>query len=242
MEAKCIIVDDEPLARNVIKNHLQHFEDIEIVAECANALEAGNALRSNKIDLIFLDIEMPKISGFEFLSSLKNQPKIIIVTAYRNYALKGYEFDIVDYLLKPVSFDRFYQAVNKFYKQNKAIDIEIYDEGSGDQKSNAFIYVNEDKTIYKLFLEDIIFIESYREYVKIHTEHRSVMTKLPIGKIEKKLKEKGFVRVHKSYVVSINKIISFNARSIAVADKELPIGRTYKQNLMEILKFDPDLL
>ena len=239
---KCIIVDDEPLAINVIKNHLSHFDDIEIVAECSNALEAGNALRNNKADLVFLDIEMPKISGFEFLASLKHQPKIIIVTAYRNYALKGYEYDIVDYLLKPVSFERFYQAVNKFYKQSKSSEIEVHDDLINSAGSNAFIYVNEDKTIHKFFLDDIIYIESYREYVKIHSTKKSVLTKLPIGKVEQKLKSKGFVRVHKSFIVSVNKVSSFNARTISVDGKELPIGRTYKNGVMDILKFNSDLL
>lgn len=242
MKIKCIIVDDEPLAINVIKNHLKHFEDIEIIDECSNALEAGTSLRNNKIDLIFLDIEMPKISGFDFLASLKRQPKIIIVTAYRNYALKGYEYEIVDYLLKPVSFERFYQAVNKFYKQNKYPEIEIYGDVKNGDNTNVFMYVNEDKTIHKFFINEIIYIESYREYIKIHSANKSVLTKLPIGKMEIKLKEKGFVRVHKSFIVSVNKINSFNARTITVGNKDIPIGRTYKNNVMNILKFDSDLL
>jgi len=240
MKTKCIIVDDEPLAIKVIKNHLQSFEDIEIVAECSNVIETDKILREHKIDLIFLDIEMPKISGFEFLKSLKKQPKVIIVTAYRNYALKGYEYDIVDYLLKPVSFDRFYKAVTKFYKQQKDTDIQVFDESP--KAGKPFVYFNEDKTIHKIYLDDILYLESFREYIKVHTSEKSVMTKLPISKIEEKLKDHEFIRIHKSFVVSVSKIRSFNSRVIYIDDNELPIGRTYKDAVMKILKYDPDLL
>ena len=240
MKTKCIIVDDEPLSIKVIKNHLQSFDDVEVVGECSNAIETDKILRDNKIDLIFLDIEMPKISGFEFLKSLKKQPKVIIVTAYRNYALKGYEYDIVDYLLKPVSFDRFYKAMNKFYKQQKDTDIHVFEESQKTGK--PFIYFNEDKTIHKIYLDDILYLESFREYIKVHTKDNSVMTKLAISKIDEKLKDHEFIRIHKSFVVSVNKIKSFNSRVIFIAENELPIGRTYKDAVMKILKYDPDLL
>jgi len=240
MKTKCIIVDDEPLAIKVIKNHLQSFEEIEVVAECNNAIETDKILRENKIDLIFLDIEMPKVSGFDFLKSLKNPPKVIIVTAYRNYALKGYEYDIVDYLLKPVSFDRFYKAVNKFYKQQKGTEIQVFEESA--KAGKPFVYFNEDKTIHKVYLEDILYLESFREYIKVHTSAKSVMTKLPISKIEEKLKDHEFIRIHKSFVVSVSKISSFNSRVVCIEENELPIGRTYKDAVMKILKYDPDLL
>ncbi|NPA67080.1 MAG: response regulator transcription factor [Chlorobi bacterium] len=240
MKAKCLIIDDEPLARKVIKSHLQSFENIEIVAECANAFEAGIVLRENNIDLIFLDIEMPQISGFEFLKTLNNPPKIIIVTAYRNYALKGYEYDIIDYLLKPVSFDRFYKSVSKFFKQFEKEEIKLVE--NGDSSGKPFIYLNEDKTIHKIYLSEIIYLESFREYIKVHTTKKSVMTKLPIGKIDEKLKNKDFMRIHKSYIISVSKVTAFNSRMIKVGETELPIGRTYKDAVMKILKFDPDLL
>jgi DNA-binding LytR/AlgR family response regulator len=240
MKTKCIIVDDEPLAIKVIKNHLQSFEDVEIVAECSNAIETDKVLREQNIDLIFLDIEMPKISGFEFLKSLKKHPKVIIITAYRNYALKGYEYDIVDYLLKPVSFDRFYIAMNKFYKQNKAVDIQVFDDG--DRTGKPFIYFNEDKTIHKIYLDEILYLESFREYIKVHTTDKSIMTKLPISKIEEKLKDHEFIRIHKSFIISVSKVSSFNSRVITIKNNELPIGRTYKDLVMKTLKYDPELL
>ncbi|MCF6364988.1 MAG: LytTR family DNA-binding domain-containing protein [Bacteroidales bacterium] len=240
MKTKCIIVDDEPLAIKVIKNHLQSFKDIEIVAECSNAIETDKILREKNVDLIFLDIEMPKVSGFDFLKSLKQQPKVIIITAYRDYALKGYEYDIVDYLLKPVSFDRFYKAINKYYKQQKGLEIQIFDEGGKTGKQ--FVYFNEDKTIHKIFLDEILYLESFREYIKVHTLEKSVMTKLPISKIEEKLKDHEFIRIHKSFVVSVAKVKSFNSRIININNTELPIGRTYKDMVMKTLKYDPELL
>ncbi len=240
MKTKCIIVDDEPLAIKVIKNHLQSFEDIEIVAECNNAIEADKILRENNIDLIFLDIEMPKVSGFEFLKSLKKETKIIIITAYRNYALKGYEYDIVDYLLKPVSFDRFYKAIKKFYKLQRISDVQVF--GETNKQSHPFAYFNEDKTIHKIYLDDILYIESFREYIKVHTAQKSVMTKLPISKIEEKLKDHDFIRIHKSFVVSVCKVEAFNSRIIIINGNELPIGRTYKDMVMKTLKYDAELL
>jgi DNA-binding LytR/AlgR family response regulator len=241
MATKCLIVDDEPLAREVVKTHLENFDDIEIVAECDNALEAGKLLREKSVDLMFLDIEMPKISGFDFLNDLKNPPKVIIITAYRNYALKGYEFDVVDYLLKPVSFDRFYKAVNKFYKmqQTETVEVDLRTEDEGDDQ---FLYLNEDKTIHKIYLGEIRYIESFREYIKVHTGERAILTKVPISKIEEKLKLAGFARVHKSYIVSVRYIRAFNAGSVYIGDAEIPIGRTYKENVMKALKFDPNLL
>lgn len=241
MKKRCLIVDDEPLARKVIKSHLKDFSDIEIAGECENALQAGEFLRKEKIDLMFLDIEMPKISGFEFLKSVKNPPKIIVVTAYRNYALKSYEYDVVDYLLKPVSFERFYKAVNKFFKQLKQSEIEVMTDDNLSE-TNTFVYLNEDKTIHKFFLKDILYIESYREYIKVHTFENAVLTKMSITKIEEQLKDFDFIRIHKSFVVSVAKIKAFNARTIFITDQELPIGRTYKNEVMKKLKYDADLL
>lgn len=241
MQTRCIIIDDEPLARNVIKSYLKDFPETELVGECENAVQAGELLRKEKVDLVFLDIEMPKISGFEFLKSLKNPPKIIVVTAYRNYALKSYEYDVVDYLLKPVSFERFYKALNRYFKLSEQSDIQVMSE---DKISDAgmFIYLNEDKTIHKFFLKDILYIESYREYIKVHTAEKAVMTKMSISKIEEQLREFDFIRIHKSFVVSVAKITAFNARTIFVGETELPVGRTYKNEVMKTLKYDPDLL
>jgi DNA-binding LytR/AlgR family response regulator len=242
MTTRCLIVDDEPLARNVLKSYVKDFAGLELAGECENAIQANEVLRKEKVDLMFLDIEMPKISGFEFLKSIKNPPKIIIVTAYRNYALKSYEYDVVDYLLKPVSFERFYKAVNRYFKQAEQSDLQVMMSEEKSSDAGMFIYLNEDKTIHKFFLKDITYIESYREYIKVHTPDKAVMTKMSISKIEEQLKDYDFIRIHKSYVVSAAKITAFNARTIFVNEMELPIGRTYKNEVMKTLKYDPDLL
>ncbi len=239
MNTNCIIVDDEPLAINVIKNHLSHIEGIKIVAECKNAIEAGNILRKQKVDLIFLDIQMPKITGFEFLTTLNNPPKVIITTAFRNYAIKSYEFEVIDYLLKPISFDRFLKAVNKFFKQNEPKNIDIQKDMNNN---NLFIYVNEEKNIHKIFLNDIIYMESFREYINIYAKNKSVSTKIQISKIYEKLQKHNFIRIHKSFIVSIDKINSFNAHSVTVGNKELPIGRTYKEQVIKNLNLDSRIL
>ncbi len=241
MKTQCIIVDDEPLAIKVIKNHLSHIDDVEIVAECRNAVEAGNILRKKKVDLIFLDIQMPKITGFEFLTTLNKPPKVIITTAFRNYAMKSYEFDVVDYLLKPISFDRFLKAVNKYFKYSELKNVEIKEE-KNKNNSEYFIYVNEEKNIHKIYLKDIVLIESFREYIKIHTENKAISTKVQISKIEEKLSNKNFIRVHKSFIVPVKKIDSFNARNIFIGKNEVPIGRTYKDRVIEKLKRDSNLL
>ena len=234
MKTKCIIVDDEPLAINVVKNHLKSFKDIEIIAECNNALDAGNVLRNNKIDLIFLDIEMPKVSGFDFLSTISKDLNVIIITAYRNYALKSYEFDVIDYLLKPVSFERFYQAVSKYYK-TRTPNTESDETPTNQLERDSYIFVYEDKTTHRINIKNINYIESFREYIKIHTDSKSVTTKIPIGQMEQKLKNFNFIRIHKSYIVPVKKVTSFNVRFVTVNNKELPIGRTYKQNVVSVL-------
>lgn len=239
MKTRCIIVDDEPLAIEVIKNHLGHFDDMEVVAECKNAIEAGNEIRKQPVDLVFLDIQMPKITGFEFLASLNNPPKIIITTAFRNYAIKSYEFEIIDYLLKPIPFPRFLKAINKFHKtKNDQKQTKII----AKEKNDTFIYVNEEKNIHKIYLKDILFIESYREYIKIHTEQKTVSTKVQISKIAEKLPDEKFMRIHKSFIVPIEKISSFNARSVNIGKTELPIGRTYKERVIDKLKSGHDFL
>ncbi len=233
MKAKCIIVDDEPIARKIIKTHLKAFKDIEIVAECKNAIEAFDVIAHNKIDLIFLDIHMPQISGINFLKTLKNPPKVIITTAHRDYAIEGYELDVVDFLLKPISFDRFMKAINKFYS---AIENNITKvENESVTASKAFIYVKSGSETHKIFLDDIIYLESFKEHLLIHTNKRTIKIIHKIGDIENKLSSSNFLRIHKSYIVSINKIESFSLQNINIGKQDLPIGRTYKKSVMNIL-------
>ena len=236
MKTKCIIVDDEPIARKIIRTHLEAFNDIEIAGECKNAVEAFDILRKKQINLIFLDIHMPQISGINFLKSLKNPPAVIITTAHRNYAVEGYELDIVDFLLKPISFDRFLKAINKFYSANENSPVIIEKEVPID--TTVFIYVKVGSETHKIFLSDIIYLESFKEHLLIHTTNTTIEIIHKISDIEKKLPSDSFIRIHKSFIVSINKIRSFNSQSIKIDDKELPIGRTYKTAVMDALNIE----
>ncbi len=237
MKTKCIIVDDEPLARDLIRGHVEKLENFEIIADCSNAMRALNVLREKNVDLMFMDIQMPQITGIEFLKTLKNPPKVIVTTAYREYALEGFELDVVDYLLKPITFERFLKSVNKYY-QLKQDDVQVVNAGAGDPtKDDAFIYVKENKKVVKVHLGEILFIEGLSEYVQIHTEKRKIITKTSMIHMEAKLPNDHFLRIHKSYIVSVPKIEAFTANTVEVPEKELPIGRSYKNAVLKALNF-----
>lgn len=235
MKTKCIIVDDEPLARELIRGHVHKLENFEIVRECGNAMEAMESLRNNKIDLMFLDIKMPQITGLEFLKTLKNPPKVIITTAFSQYALEGFELDVVDYLMKPVTFERFFKAINKFFLTNTHQDVSL--ESENRIADNSFIYVKENKKIIKIYLNEIQFIEGLNEYIRIHTDTRRVVVKSSLQSIESKLPPDLFIRVHKSYIVSIARIRAFNATTIELENAKVRIGRNYKNQVFTALHF-----
>ncbi|MFC2152444.1 LytR/AlgR family response regulator transcription factor [Bacteroidota bacterium] len=237
-KTKCIIVDDEPLAIEVIENHLSKFEDFEIIAKCNNAVAAFEIIRKKNVDLIFLDIQMPKITGVDFLKSLKHPPKVIFTTAYREYAIDAFELDVVDYLLKPISFERFLQSVNKFYEVSGR-DLTIFN--SQENQSNftePYTYIKADKKMYKVYLKDIIYIEALKDYAKIICEKKSLITKHPISAFEEKLPSNLFIRIHRSFIISTAKIEAFNSTEIDIADRQLPIGRSYKNQVLKVLNIN----
>jgi DNA-binding LytR/AlgR family response regulator len=231
---KCIIVDDEPLAIEVIESYVERLDDFEIVAKCSNALKAFEILQKQSIDVIFLDIQMPKLTGIEFLKSLQNPPQIIFTTAYRDYAIESYELDIVDYLLKPISFDRFLKAISKLYKGNKFTQ-DTEKVAQITEQKDAYIYLKVDKKMVKLLLKDIIYIESLKDYVRIKTHDKALVTHQKISYLEEKLPEECFMRIHRSYIVSLSKVESYSPTTIEVPNQELPIGRNYKNQVMEVL-------
>ena len=233
MKTKCLLVDDEPLALEVIESHLSKFDDFEISAKCSNAVNALEILQKKKIDLIFLDIQMPEITGLEFLNTLTNPPKVILTTAHRKYALDGYEYNVVDYLLKPISFERFLKAINKYYKSGTN-DFTVASNTSESIDEN-YIYVKENKKAVKIFLDDILFIESMKDYVTIFTKDKKVITKATITSFEEKLLPEKFIRIHRSYIVSKKYITAFTASSVEIGKKELTIGRSYKNSVMREL-------
>jgi DNA-binding LytR/AlgR family response regulator len=234
MKLRCLLIDDEPPALKILASYISNINGLEIVGQCKNALEALDVLNQHTVDVIFLDIKMPKILGTEFLKNLSHPPKVIFVTAYRDYAVEGYELDAVDYLVKPVSFERFFKAITKL---NRMMGKETI-SASIDYKSNpeAFVYLKVDKDMKKIFVNDIVYIESWKDYIKLFLVNgKNLIAKQTITAMENLLSEHKFMRVHRSYMVSINKISGYNGISVQLETKEIPIGRLYKQVVMEKL-------
>jgi DNA-binding LytR/AlgR family response regulator len=236
LKTKCIIIDDEPIAIDVIKSHLQHFKDIEIVGECENAIEALEIINKQLIDLVFIDIEMPEVNGIDFLKNIDRDFKAIVTTAYRDYAIDGYQLDVVDYLLKPISLERFMKAIDKYFKQSVPNAIEIRKESGLDP--DVFIYAKEGKVTHKIYLKDIHYIESLREFLKIHLVDRTIEIRYKISEFEEKLPSDFFIRIHKSFIISVGKIQSFNSHMIRIGNTELPVGRSYMAAVKKILEIE----
>jgi len=241
MKTRCLIVDDEPLAIQLMESHIAKLENLEIAAKCSNAMEAFDVLREKKVDLVFMDIQMPQITGIEFLKTLKNPPKVIITTAYRQYALEGYELDVVDFLLKPISFERFLKSVNKYY-HFKPNELTVVNNSNGDSKhDNSYIDVRENKKVLRIYLREIRFIEGLNEYIAIHTDGKRIVTKCSLMKIENNLPAERFIRIHKSFIVAVERIQSFSTTALEIDNKELPIGRSYKNMVMKTLNYGSDI-
>lgn len=230
-QIKCLVVDDEPLATRVLEKHIANIDHLEVEAIVHNAIDAFNVLNQKQIDLMFLDIKMPKISGLEFIKSLKNPPKIILTTAFREFALDGFELEVMDYLLKPISFERFLKAISKYPEGKTEISPSLQ---SPTEITKEFIFVREDKRMKKVRFDDILFIESIKDYVKIITESESILTYIKISYLEENL-PKEFLRTHKSFMINSNKIDAYSASEVEISDTSIPIGRYYKQSVQQFL-------
>lgn len=229
---KCLIVDDEAIAREIIASHVSKIDNLELVSQCKNAIEAFNHINNTSIDLVFLDINMPEVSGISFAKSINRNIKIIFTTAYRDYAVDGFELQAVDYLLKPIAFERLLKAVNLYFEVYAKPEI----NPSEKTGANDFIFVRSDRRMIKTDFEDIIYIESYSDYIKIHLNDETIVTRETISAIQVKLPKSKFIRIHRSYIVAISKIKSFTNESITVSDKELTISRRYKVDVLEQLE------
>ncbi len=226
---QCIIVDDEPIAREILENHLRKVDSIKVVATCKNAVEAFNEINKNNIDLIFLDINMPEISGLSFAKSINKNIKIIFTTAYREYAIDGFDLKAVDYLLKPISFERLLQAVNKFLDENITFHSDKKEELI--REKSDFIFVRSDRKMIKINFSEVNYIESLGDYLKIHLPNKTIITRETITSIEAKLPKKDFLRIHRSFIVSVNKIESFTNEFVEINNKAIPISRSYKNDV-----------
>jgi two-component system LytT family response regulator len=228
---QCLAVDDEPLALHLLEDYLSRVPDMQLVAKCGDAFEAGKILRSQPIDLMFLDIQMPGLTGLKFIESLSHKPMIILVTAYEQFALEGYTLDVVDYLLKPVELDRFMKACNKAWELHQ-----LKSAGTNPQKGPGYFFVNADYSLLKIQFDDISWIEGLRDYIKIHLKStsRPVVVRMSVKGVEAELPGSGFIRVHKSYIVSINDITAIRKNSVFIKDQEIPVGDTYRDTLVRL--------
>lgn len=231
----CIAVDDESLALDLLEDNIQKIPFLNLIKRCKNAFEAVDVLQKEHIDLIFLDIQMPGITGVQFLQSLKNSPMVIFVTAYQQYALEGFNLDVIDYLLKPIDFERFLKAVNKAY--------ELYNLRSGKQTAEIVepvsdsIFVNADYSLVKIKINEITFIEGLKDYIKIHVNSsaKPVITRMTMKGIEEKLPSAGFFRVHKSFIISLDKIESIRNLKIKIGTAQIPVSEHYSEDFFKAI-------
>ncbi|MEE1945292.1 LytTR family DNA-binding domain-containing protein [Pedobacter sp. KR3-3] len=227
---RCLLVDDEPLAINLLEKHIAQLDFLEVAATCPNVAKAFDVLRRQDVDLLFLDIQMPGINGIDFLKTVSNAPKTIITTAYREFALDGYDLDLVDYLLKPITFDRFFKAVDRY----------LHNAGQSGLPMPAnsepgFIFIKSRYKQVKVDLNEVLYIESIKDYIKLWTIKNEIVAKYRISDIEADLSGKGFLRIHRSFIVNLRNITAFNTNTIEIGKSEIPIGESYKSAVFKML-------
>lgn len=228
MTYNCLVIDDEELARELIENHLSQLDDFVVVASCASALEARKALQKEKIDLLFLDIEMPLIKGTDFFRNLVQKPKVIFTTAYRDYAIDGFELNAVDYLLKPITFERLFRAIEKFIAlENKTDHNPTLQLGKPTEK---FVFIRKDRKQFKLILDEVLYVESLKDYVKIYTSQKTHTVKYSITAFQELLGQ-NFLRVHRSFIINIDKVTAYSKIDIEIGEKHIPIGESYRNSI-----------
>lgn len=236
MNVKCLIVDDEDLAIDVITEYINRIDYLKLVGTCKSAVEALTVLNQQAIDLLFLDIQMPGLTGLQLIRNLSSRPEVIFTTAYSEYALEGFELEALDYLIKPIPFDRFIKAINRYFKLNHQ-PLQIQEQSTTDTFKDSFIFVKSDKVMVKVVLSDITHIESLRNYVSIYLkEGQEIKTLNTISNIEEKLPETHFLRIHRSYIIAIDKIDSFTSGSVKITGQYIPIGRNYKEQVKQVLE------
>jgi two-component system, LytTR family, response regulator len=221
MKTRCMLIDDEPLAIQLLQKHLSQLETFEVVATAQNAIKGLELLQKKEVDLLFCDIKMPQISGLDFLKMFKNPPKTIITTAHREFALESYDLDIVDYLLKPITFERFFKAIEKYIRLKQPILLP-------QSSPPTYWYVKVGHKTYQVNPEDIWYIESQKDYVKIVFKDRVLTAKLKISDLESQLAAKGFLRIHRSFMVNLQYVTAFSATELEVAQYHIPVGTSYR--------------
>jgi two-component system LytT family response regulator len=234
---RCLVVDDEPLALHILEDYISKMPFLTLVKVTTNPIEALQLVQEGRIDLVFLDVQMPELTGIQFLRIANGKAKVILTTAYPQYALEGYELDVIDYLLKPIAFDRFFKAVQKaqaILQPSSKPEVKAETAPQSDFLSD-FIFVKTEHKIQKVYLNDILFIEGLKDYISIFTAAERIITLQNMKKMEDALPEKHFIRVHKSYIVSLNKIDSIERSRIFIRDKVIPVGDTYREEFFKIV-------
>lgn len=225
---RCLVVDDEPLALDILEDYINKVPFLTLVKTTTSAIEGLSLVQSDAIDLVFLDVQMPELTGIQFLKIINGKCDVILTTAYSQYAMDGYELDVVDYLLKPIAFDRFYKAAQKVL-QNSNNNHSPAPEFLSNQNNYDFIFVKTEHKIQKIYLDDILYIEGLKDYISIFTKTERIITLQNMKKMEESLPTKSFIRVHKSYIIALSKIESIERSRIQIGDKIIPIGDTYKE-------------
>jgi DNA-binding LytR/AlgR family response regulator len=236
MNIRCLIVDDEPLAQRVIERYAEDIPFLDIVQKCSSAVEAIDVLHNLDVDLIFLDINMPRLTGMDFLKTLKNPPLVIITTAYAEFAIQGYELDVVDYLMKPFSFERFYKAIQKAEEFLKGKDQRQFENKEADKQDDTFIFIKSSKKTYKVNLEDILYIEALGDYVKIYTNEKMIISYQSLKNIETLLPSTAFPRIHKSFIIALSRIDLIEGNHVKIKDRLIPIGTNFKNEFEKLIK------
>jgi DNA-binding LytR/AlgR family response regulator len=238
MKIKCVIIDDEPIARDIIRDYILKINELEIIAEFNKPVEAITFLNENKTDLLFLDINMPEINGIHFAKSLSNPPAIIFTTAYREFAANGFELQAVDYLVKPIPFERFLKAVNHYFKLH-CKSTEMSTAEIRERPEEEFILLKDNKKTHKVYLNDIKYIESDGDYIRFYLQNRKLMIRGSLSSMEVTLPPALFLRIHNSYIINLKKINAVTLYSVEVEGTELPISRSHKERVLKILNIKP---
>jgi DNA-binding LytR/AlgR family response regulator len=239
MTIRCLAIDDEMLALDLIEDNIKKVPFLDLVQKCRSAMEAMEVLRNQQIDLLFLDIQMPDISGIQLIKSLHHKPMVIFTTAFSKYATEGYDLDVVDYLLKPYSFERFLKAVHKVQEY-----LDLRDRAAGQPNaremvgSDGFLFVKADYKLYKINLKDILYVEGLKDYVKIYISEKPIITQMSMKTLEEKLPSRDFIRVHRSFIVAFNKIDFIQKQMLTIGNKEIPISEHYRDQLFKIINHE----
>lgn len=238
MKIKCVVIDDERLAREYIKNYISKIPELELLGDFNSPLKATELINKGVVDLLFIDIQMPDITGVDFVRSLSKKPEIIFTTAYQEYALEGFNLSAIDYLLKPFSFERFFQAVNKVFdkfENNSGTDLPSMLPGHSETTyAETYLTIRADRKFYKINFKDIKYIEGQKAYVTFHTHKKRITALASLKELEEALPKNRFIRIHKSYIVALDEILSLEGNIIEVDDVKLPVGRMYKEDVLKV--------